>query len=289
MYSTFLGGFADAANGVAVDSQGRAYIAGISEDSCNSSLPLPLSNVPGSNALLCFPETANALLPQSLFDHAIHPNTSNGGGSAFVAIFDPAGAHLLYSTLYGDKDPSSNRSGLSTVGTGVAVDVSGNFYLTGFGQDPNLPTTRGAFQTTGTNLQSNGGVAYRGFVAKFSPVTGAGTGASLLYGTYLGGASLTEYNGSEQVSGITVDASGNAYITGLTQSYDFPVTAGANNTNSCTATSFCQNNGFLTKINPTGTGLVWSTLVEALPVAQNGGNGTLFLIGVPRVDAAGNV
>jgi len=244
-----------------------------------------MGNVPGSNALLCFPETANALLPQSLYDAAVHPNVNTSGGAAFVAVLDAAGAHLLYSTLYGDKNVTCC---ISTIGTGVAVDPAGNFYLAGLGQSPNLPTTPNALQPTGTNNQKNGGVVYRGFVAKFGPVTGAGTGAPFIYGTYLGGTSLTE-QGSEQVSGIAVDASGNAYITGYTQSYDFPVTAGANNTNSCTATSFCQNNGFLTKINPTGTGLVWSTLVGALPVAQNGGSGTLFLIGAPRVDADGNV
>ena len=288
VYSTFLGGFGDAANAVAVDSQGRAYIAGTSGDSCNSSLPLPLSNVPGSNTLLCFPETANALLPQSLYDHAIHPNAGNPG-AAFVAVFDAAGAKLLYSTLFGDKDPSNNTNNTAAYGTGVAVDPSGNFYLTGLAQDPKLPTTSGAFQTTGTNLQSNGGQVYRGFVAKFGPVTGTGTGASLIYSTYLGGTSLTEQAGGEQVSGITVDSGGNAYVTGLTGSYDYPVTAGTNNTNSCTSTSFCQNIGFLTKINPTGTGLVWSTLVGALPVAQGGGSGTLNSIGAPRVDAAGNV
>ena len=287
VYSTFLGGAGgvDTANAVAVDSQGRAYVAGTSTDGCNSKNPLPLGNVAGQDVLFCFPETANALLPQSLYDSAVHPNVNTSGGAAFVAVLDAAGANLLYSTLYGDKNVTCC---ISTVGTGVAVDPAGNFYLTGLGQSPNLPTTPNAFQPTGTNNQKNGGVVDRGFVAKFGPVTGAATGAPFIYGTYLGGTALDE-QGSDQVSGIAVDASGNAYITGYTQSYDFPVTAGANNTNSCTATSFCQNNGFLTKINPAGTGLVWSTLVGALPVAQNGGSGTLYLIGVPRVDAAGNV
>jgi len=287
VYSTFLGGGAgaDAANAVAVDSQGRAYVAGTSGDGCNSKFPLPGGNVAGQDVLFCFPETANALLPQSLYDAGVHPNVNTSGGAAFVAVLDAAGANLLYSTLYGDKNVTCC---IGTYGTGVAVDPAGNFYLTGLGQSPNLPTTPNAFQPTGTNNQKNGGAVDRGFVAKFGPVTGVGTGAPLIYGTYLGGTSLTE-EGSDQVSGIAVDASGNAYITGYTQSYDFPVTAGANNTNSCTATSFCQNNGFLTKINPGGTGLVWSTLVGALPVAQSGGSGTLFLIGAPRVDADGNV
>src|SRR5262249_6987304 len=148
----------------------------------------------------------------------------------------------------------------SAVGTGVAVDPSGNFYLTGTTQDPALPTTPGAFQPTGTNLQTNGGQVYRGFVAKFGPVTGVGTGAPFIYGTYLGGTALNEI-GSDQVSGIAADSSGNAYITGLTQSYDFPVTPGASNTTHCTPpASSCLNIGFLTKLNPSGTGLIWSTL-----------------------------
>jgi hypothetical protein len=124
-------------------------------------------------------------------------------------------------------------------------------------------------------------------VAKFSPVTGSGTGASLIYGTYLGGTARDEYAGSEQVSGITVDASGSAYITGLTQSYDFPVTDGANNTNECGPTTYeCQAIGFLSKLNASGTALEWSTLVGP---SDNVIGGTLNLIGAPRLDAAGNV
>ncbi|MBV9743076.1 MAG: SBBP repeat-containing protein [Acidobacteriia bacterium] len=275
-YSTFLGASHQAwGNAVAVDSQGRAYVAGFSNDQCDN-----------LHLYRCFPETANALLPESLYNNTINPLAGNPG-AAFVAVFDAAGANLLYSTLYGDKNPSKNANNTGTVGTGVAVDPSGNFYLTGFGQDPQLPTTAGAFQPTGTNNQSNGGIAYRGFVAKFSPVTGIGTGASFLYGTYLGGTATNEYNGAEQVSGIAVDASGNAYITGYTQSYDFPVTPGANDTNECgPATYECQGVGFLTKLNPLGTGLVWSTLVGP---SSNVIGGTMNLIGAPRLDAAGNV
>ncbi len=159
--------------------------------------------------------------------------------------------------------------------------------MTGFTANAEIPTTSDAFQPTGTNNQSNGGIAYRGFVAKFSPVTGIGTGASLIYGTYLGGTATDEYNGAEQVSGIAVDASGSAYITGLTQSYDFPVTGGANNTNECGPTTYtCQSIGFLTKLNASGTGVEWSTLVGP---SDNVIGGTMNLIGAPRLDAAGNV
>ena len=135
--------------------------------------------------------------------------------------------------------------------------------MTGLGQSPNLRTTPNAFQPTGTNNQKNGGVVDRGFVAKFSPVTGIGTGATFLYGTYLGGTSLTECCGSDQVSGIAADASGNAYINGITQSPDFPVTPGANNTIIAGRLHlFAENIAFLVKLNPSGTGLVWSTLVD---------------------------
>jgi uncharacterized protein (TIGR03437 family) len=280
VYSTFLGGGTgnDAGNAVAVDSQGRAYVAGTSLDGCDPGQ--------GQNALYCFPETANALLPQSLYNRAFSPKAGNPG-AAFVAVFDASGANLQYATLYGDKNPSNNVNNTGVYGTGVAVDSAGNFYLTGLGQDPAIPTTPNAFQTTGTNLQSNGGQVFRGFVAKFSPVTGVGTGASFLYGTYLGGTALNEV-GSDQISGIAADSSGNAYITGVTQSYDFPLTPGANNTTHCAPpASSCLNIGFLTKLNPSGTGLVWSTLVGG--PTDPAGNGTTFVIGPPRVDASGNV
>lgn len=130
-----------------------------------------------------------------------------------------------------------------TLETGVAVDPSGNFYLTGFGMDPQIPTPAGAFQRLGSNNQSNGGIVYRGFVAKFSPVTGTGAGASLLYGTYLGGTALNESNG-EQVSGMLSAHQGNAYITGYTQSYDFPVTPGANVTDECGPTTYARGSVF---------------------------------------------
>ena len=134
VYSTFLGGSHNAyANAVAIDSNGQAYIAGFSNDQCDS-----------SHLYRCFPETANAVLPQALYNTSVNPNSGNPG-AAFVAVIDAAGAHLLYATLYGDKDPSNNLHNTFTTGTGVAVDASGNFYLTGFGPDPELPTTAGRF------------------------------------------------------------------------------------------------------------------------------------------------
>ncbi len=159
VYSTFLGGdSSSAANAIAVDAQGLAYIAGTAAGVCDSPHPY-----------WCFPETGNAVLPYSLYNTTIHPDASNPN-AAFVAVLDAAGKNLLYATLFGDKNPSNNVNSAPTFGSGVAVDNSGNFYLTGFGQDPALPTTAGSFQPDGSNVQDDGAIAWRGFVAKFSPV-----------------------------------------------------------------------------------------------------------------------
>ena len=81
--------------------------------------------------------------------------------------------------------------------------------MTGFTTSTNFPTTAGAFDTT-----SNGGGD--AFVTKLDP-----TGAALVYSTYLGGS------GNDQGHGIAVDAAGNAYVTGVTESTNFPTTPGA--------------------------------------------------------------
>ena len=281
VYSTFLGGgVGTLARAVAVDSQGQAYIAGSSGDSCFTG--------PGSFLADCFPETANALIPQSLYNATVTPGRFNAS-AAFVAVIDAAGANLLYSTLYGDMNPANNpTSSWATFGMGVAVDPAGNFYLTGMTYNPEIPTTPGALQPTYSNFTPGAANSNHGFIAKFSPVTGAGMGASLIYGTYLGGAPPSGAAG-EQVAGIAADTSGAVYVTGLTKSYTFPVTDGAANTNACSQTSDCQNIGFLTKISPDGSSVMWSTLVGAIPVEQSFGRGTVSAIGPPRVDADGNV
>ncbi|MBS1858728.1 MAG: SBBP repeat-containing protein [Acidobacteria bacterium] len=274
-YSTFFGpGTIDIAYSVAVDSVGQAYIAGLSSAACASNDPTA-----------CFPTTPSAVLPGSTFNGTIHQGTTFNQGSAFVAVFDAAGANLLYSSLYGgmgstaagsDGKPGNNGA---TYGAGVAVDASGNFYLAGSSSSNQLPVTAGAYQrytssSTVTTLA-------RGYVAKFSPVASK-VGSSLVYSTFLGGSDAAN-DSSDFVSGIAVDADGNAYVTGQTRSYDFPVTIGAT---TCTAKNGCQNTGFLTKINSAGTGLVWSTLVGS---GVNCCSGEVAIMAPPRLDAAGNV
>jgi uncharacterized protein (TIGR03437 family) len=275
VYSTFLGPGQDAAYAVAVDSQGRAYIAGNSADQCASNDPTA-----------CFFTTPSAVLPGSTFNETVHQGNTFNQGSAFVAVFDAAGANLLYSSLYGglgstatgsDGKPGNNGA---TYGAGVAVDASGNFYLAGESSTNQLPVTPGAFQPYTSSATVT--TLARGYVAKFSPVGSSG-GASLLYATYLGGTDAANDN-SDQIGGIAVDPAGNAYVTGNTRSYDFPVTI--NSPTSCTAKNGCQNTGFLTKINPAGTGVVWSTLVGA---TANCCSGDVAIMTPPRLDPTGNI
>ena len=130
VYSTFLGGYGSYAyaTAIAVDSAGRAYIAGNEDEFC--------SNTP-TRIQACFPTTSGAVIG----------GTQPGGGDpqyAFVAAFDPTGAQLLYSTLFGDQNfQCVIGCGGPTYGTGVAVDANGYFYLVGETEASTLPTTAG--------------------------------------------------------------------------------------------------------------------------------------------------
>jgi len=121
-------------------------------------------------------------------------------------------------------------------GLGIAVDRQGAAYVTGVTESTNFTPTAGAYQTTQNGVDS-------AFITKYSP-----TGA-VVYQTYLGGSS--EDNGEA----IAVNAAGAAYVTGLTQSTDFPTTTGAYSTTKA-GTGL---NAFITELNPAGSGLVFST------------------------------
>jgi len=127
---------------------------------------------------------------------------NQGNNDIFVAKLNPAGTTLLYATYLGG-------SGVD-IGTGIAIDGSGNAYVTGY-------TASAGWATAGAYDSSyNGG--YDAFVAKLN-----GTGSSLLYATYLGAAS------ADYGYGIAVDGSGIAYTTGYTASAGW-ATAGAYDT-----------------------------------------------------------
>jgi hypothetical protein len=266
VYSTFLGGRANwaYATAIAVDSAGRAYVAGNETDTCSS------STLPS-----CFPTTTGAIIS----------GDKTGGRSpqyAFIAAFDPAGAHLLYSTLFGGLDFVCSNGCGDIWATGVAVDAGGYFYLVGETQAAKLPTTAGVVQFTGAPLGSTGTYlqAHRGFIAKFNPVTSAG-GVTLAYCTYLGGQTR---NTNDYISGIAIDSASNAYVVGYTNSKDFPVTSGAYGT-------VCGTNGtcsaaHVTKLNPYGTAILWSTYVGG---GKSDGSDALYWTGPIQLDGKGNI
>jgi len=200
--------------------------------------------ITGSTNSLDFPTTPGAY------------QTSHAGSyynDAFVTKLNPAGTGLVYSTyLGGSMGYDGNDYGLS-----IAVDSNGNAYITGQTYSTDFPTTPGAYQTSLASY-------YDGFVTKLNP-----TGTGLVYSTYLGGT------GNDYGYSIAVDGSGNAYITGSTNSVNFPTTSGAYQT----SRSGYNNDAFVSKLNPTGTGLVYSTYL--------GGTNYDYGYGV-AVDGAGN-
>ena len=141
-------------------------------------------------------------------------------------IIDPT---LVYSTYLGGSNLDDCW--------GIAVDSSGNAYVTGHTYSTDFPTTAGAFQTT-----FNGSID--AFVTKLNS-----SGTGLLYSTYLGGSDV------DFGYGIAVDTSGNAYVAGETRSSEFPTTAGAFQTTYAGG----DRDAFVIQLNATGTSLLYST------------------------------
>jgi uncharacterized protein (TIGR03437 family) len=230
--STFLGAPITYGLAVATDSQGRAYVVGFTSYNCAPSSTCP------------FPTTSRPVIPTPTASFNVY---------GFVSVFDTNLTTLLYSTLLGDPNAAPTQATTSEA-FGVTVDSNGNFYVVGVTSSPSLPTTSGAFQPA---LGVSNSIPLVGFAAKFGPVTA--NGATLTYLTYLEAIGV---GFGDFPSGVAADAQGNAYVGGYTNSPTFPVTADAYSTP-------CPLNGarlcpaaFVTKFNPTGTGLVWSALVE---------------------------
>jgi hypothetical protein len=219
-YLSYLGGSNnDSANGIAVDSAGAMYVTGQTESAD-------------------FPVTHGAY--QTTFD------TSKDVGATFVAKIDPTKsgtASLIYSTLLGGgTNPLTITASEGDQGNGIAVDQSGNAYITGVTYSSTLATP-GAFQSTLPEPQSP-------FVAKFNS-----TGSNLVWATYLGGTISADCQ-LDSGNAIAVDGAGNSYVTGVATTSDFPTTPGAFQP-SLTSTS----NAFVSKLNATGTALIYSTLL----------------------------
>jgi hypothetical protein len=221
IYSTFLGGSVlDELTSLTIDSEGDSYISGLTFSAD-------------------FPTTAGVI-------QTINKSYASNGFNQVVSKLNPTGSALIYSTYLGGA--TSSGSTLSSIywTNPIVVDKSGNAYVAGFTNSADYPVTSGAYQT-----KNNGG--FNITISKLNP-----TATELLYSTYLGGST------DSVVEGLVVDGSGNAYVAGYTSDTDFPVTKGAfqttNRADTNTSTSASSNqNGFLSKLNPTGTGLVYST------------------------------
>jgi hypothetical protein len=226
IYSTYVGGSDnDEGTGIALDSSGNAYVAG---DTSSNNFP------------------------------TVHPLQAAQGGktNAFVAKLNAAGNGLEYSTYLGGK--GDDEAG------GVAADSAGNAYVAGTTTSADFPTAH-ALQPSYGGGKCSYGPCTDGFVAKLSPA-----GTALVYSTYLGGSS------SDGANGIAVDSLGNAYITGSTTSSDFPTAAPFQSTyragtcNQPIPNQPCSD-AFVTKLDPAGTQLVYSTYLGG--VGETGASG----------------
>ena len=264
VFSTYLGGSGyygpnstsgypeagegDVGNSIAIDSTGATYVT-------------------GSSFSADFPVTTGAFQTVN--------NAANAFQNAFITKLNPTGTALMYSTYLGGSGNSTANAG--DYGTGISVDSLDNAYVTGYASSKNFPTSAGAFQTVNNAAAGNGSNAY---IAKLNP-----TGTGLLYSTYLGGSDngLVPYPG-DYGTGIAVDSSGSAYVTGYAYSTNFPVTVGAfqivNN-----AASLKLDNAFVSKLNPAGTALLYSTYLGGS--AYRGANESDHGVGI-AVDNLGN-
>jgi len=233
-YSTYLGGAggSSAGNGIAVDGAGSAYVVGTTNSSS-----FPQQNAYNGGTFV------------------------SPGNDVFVTKFAPDGRSLLYSTYLGGNGDNQ--------GLGIAVNASGNAYVTGFTWSANFPTTPGSYQT------SNGG---NGVDDAF--VTELGTGGNtLVYSTYLGGSA---YDAGQA---IALDGVGDAYVAGSTANDNlygaFPTTLGAYRTTFAGGDSGDNSDGWVAKLNPGGNSLLYSTYSTFL-----GGSGADHPMGV-AVDTSG--
>jgi len=277
VYSTFLGGGGgDCGRSISVDGEGGAYVAG---DTTSTDFPTQdpyQTDQGGQDAFVTKLSPSGSALVYSTYlggsgtdfgsdtkvdgegsayvtggtDSMDFPTqgpyqTDQGGRDAFVTKLSPSGGSLVYSTYLGGSGDDG--------GNGIAVDGVGSAYVTGGTSSTDFPT-QGPYQT------DQGGQDV--FVTKL-----ATNGSSLVYSTYLGG------NGPWEVgTGLAVDGAGSAYVTGHTDSTDFP-TLGPSQT--------YQGAGdvFVTKLAANGDSLLYSTYL--------GGSGADYGSGI-AVDGAGS-
>ncbi len=237
-FSTYFGGNgSDIANAIAVDGNGFIYVAG---------------------------ETLSTIWTNA--SAGAFQTNSHGGtitGDAFVAKFDSTGKTNLYFTYLG--------GGSDDVAYGLAVDDSGNAYVTGATRSSDFPTNNALYGYQPGLLPGYYGLA---FVAELNT-----NGSKLVYSTYLSGYL------SDRGNAIAVDAGHNAYVAGFTCSTNFPVTPGAMQTNLlCTNSIYYNRNAFIAEISTNGASLVYSSYLGGHNFDQATGiaidaNGFIYVAG----------
>ena len=289
IYSTYLGGGSwDRGYGIAVDGSGNAYVTGetYSNDFPTTPGAFDTSHSGGYDVFITKLNATGTDLIYSTYlggggwdrgygiavdgsgcafvtgytnssDFPTTPgafDTTYNYADVFITKLNATGTDLIYSTYLGGSDDREWSNG-------IAVDGSGCAYVTGRTDSVDFPTTPGAYDTIYNN--------YDVFITKLNA-----TGTVLLYSTYLGGT------WGEEGWGIGVDGSGCAYVTGRTDSNDFPTTPGAYKTSNITT----YDDVFITKLNATGTDLIYSTYL-------GGAHGTIlnndYGLGI-AVDTNGN-
>jgi hypothetical protein len=220
LYSTLLSGTNDStASSIAVDASGSAYVL--------------------TNTASGFPVTSGAY-QRTAGTHECPYEQFADGQAQVVTKLNATASELIYSTYVGHG---------CDYGAGIAVNLAGEAYITGYTQDNAYPVTSGAAQT------KFGGIV-DGFVTRLNA-----SGSGLLYSTLLGGPM------ADFPAGIALDSAGYAYVAGGTDG-GFATTAGAYET---TATANPYRKGFVTKVSPMGKALVYSTYIHgATNVEFNG-------------------
>src|SRR5436190_270536 len=285
LYSSYLGGSnTDRGNGIAVDASGNAFVMGTTFSTNFPTANAVQPTFGGSNdAFVAKLDPNGASLVYSTYlggsgadygengiavdssgnayvegytastnfpiANAAQPTFGGGGFDAFITKLDSVGSTLMYSTYLGG--PADDRA------YGIAVDGSGNAYVAGLSNNSGFPVVNALQPTFAGYIDA--------FVAKLNP-----TGSAFVYATYLGGS------GDDRASGIAVDSSGNAYVAGYTNSTNFPT---AIPLQAAQADNGSYYDTFVTKLDPTGSALVFSSYL--------GGASDDKAFGI-AVDSAGN-